>query len=153
MPKLTITVFLSPNEKFKPDPDPTWPKPQGVRLRLTAKAGKTKPVDLAATDSEGVTSYNPPANTTYQVMILDDDFKGWWPAGEVSVKADDCEKDVVLIPEKGRWLLPLLLCHFDDTGKPRAGASRPVTTGMSMQPSCQASSPCLSRKPRPARGP
>jgi len=118
MPKLTITVFLSPNEKFKPDPDPTWPKPQGVRLRLTAKAGKTKPVDLAATDSEGVTSYNPPANTTYQVMILDDDFKGWWPAGEVSVKADDCEKDVVLIPEKGRWLLPLLLCHFDDTGKP-----------------------------------
>jgi|HubBroStandDraft_6_1064221.scaffolds.fasta_scaffold40805_3 hypothetical protein len=119
MPKLTITVFLSPNDQFNGDPDPSWPTPQGVTLQLTPKAGKKKAVDLDATDSEGVTSGDKlAANTTYQVKILDDYFKDWTPAGEVSVDADDCEKNVVLIPKKGQWLLPLLLCRYDDTGKP-----------------------------------
>jgi len=75
MPNLTITVSLSPNEKFtgKPDPDPSWPRPQGVTLRLTNKADKKKAVELEATDSEGtVRSDKLEAGATYEVKVLDD---------------------------------------------------------------------------------
>jgi len=121
MPNLTITVSLSPNEKFtgKPDPDPSWPRPQGVTLRLTNKADKKKAVELEATDSEGtVRSDKLEAGATYEVKVLDDYFKGWTYAGEVTIEDDDCEQDVVLVPKKGQWLLALLLCRYDDTGKP-----------------------------------
>ncbi len=121
MPNLTITVSLSPNEKFtgKPDPDPSWPRPQGVTLRLTNKADKTKTVELDATDSDGaVRSDKLEAGATYEVEVLDDYFKGWTHAAELTVEDDECEQDVVLVPGKGRWLLALLLCRYDDTGKP-----------------------------------
>ena len=118
MPKLTITVFLSPNEKYKDDPDPSWPRPRGVRLRLTNTVDHADTFDLDATDGDGVTGHHGlTAGASYEVKVRGY-FKEWTPAGEVSVDPHDCEKDVVLLPGNGRWLLPLLLCREDDTGKP-----------------------------------
>ena len=118
MPKLTITVFLSPNDQFNADPDPGWPTPQGVTLQLTNAANKKDVVHLDATDIDGITSSDKPAaGATYEVRVLDGYFKGW-TAGDVTVGADDTGQDVVLVPEKDHWLLPLLLCRYDDNGKP-----------------------------------
>ena len=120
MPKLTITVFLSPTDKFTGKPDPSWPRPRGVTLRLTEKAGKKKKsVELDATDSEGtVRSDKLAAGATYKVKVLDDYFKGWRHAAEITIEDDDCEQDIVLAPGRGRRLLPLLLCRYDGTGEP-----------------------------------
>ena len=86
MPKLTITVFLSPNDEFNGDPDPSWPTPQGVTLQLTNTASKKDAVDLDATDSDGITSSDKlAAGATYEVEVLDGYFKGWTAAGDVSV--------------------------------------------------------------------
>jgi len=116
MPKLTITVFLSPNQKFKGRPDPTWAQPQGVRLKLTPAAGAA--IDLDATDGSGVTAKDGfAASTSYKVAVRGKYFKGWTVAGDVSVGAGDTVADVVLVPKKDQWLLPLLLCRYDDTGK------------------------------------
>ena len=119
MPELTITVFLSPNDKFAGDPDPSWPRPRGVTLQFTNKADRTDLPALAATDAEGVTRGDglvPGAK--YEVKVLDGYFKDWKPAGEFSVTADDTEKAVVLVPARDLWLLPLLLCRYDDDGNP-----------------------------------
>jgi hypothetical protein len=41
MQKLTVTVFASPNEKYKDqDPDPSWPVLGGIQLRLVPKVLK-----------------------------------------------------------------------------------------------------------------
>lgn len=119
MPKLTITVFLSPNDKYPSNPDPSWPKPSGVRLRLTNKKKKSDVVKLGATNIEGVTSRDKlTAGKTYKVTVTDRDLKNWRAVGQVKVGQDDTEKELVLVPAKGRWLLPLLLCRYDDDGKP-----------------------------------
>src|ERR1700759_702177 len=107
MSELTITVVLAPNDKYRGQPpDPSWPRPQGVTLRLTKKAAKKadrKPVDLDPTDSEGVVRIDKlAARSSYQVTVLDDYFKKWTLAGEVKVDDDDCARDVVLVPPKGR---------------------------------------------------
>lgn len=116
MPNLTITVFLSPNQKFKGKPDPAWLKPQGVKLKLTPVGGGTG-VNLDATDSAGVTtSGRPQASTRYDVAVVGAYFSDWTVAGQVSVGASDTTEDVVLFPKGNQWLLPLLLWRYDDTG-------------------------------------
>jgi hypothetical protein len=119
MPNLTITVLLSPNRKFTGNPDGSWPKPQGVELRLTnrEKEKATDPVNLDATASGGVTSGDVLAGT-YAVTVVDADFNDWEAPGAVTIDPDDTEKAIVLVPVKDRWLLPLLLCRYDDDGNP-----------------------------------
>jgi Carboxypeptidase regulatory-like domain len=117
MPNLTITVFLSPNQKFTGKPDPAWLKPQGVKLKLTPVGGTTG-INLDATDSAGTTtSGRPKASTDYDVTAVGTDFKDWTVADQVSVGTDDTAADVVLVPNGNQWLLPLLLWRYDDTGK------------------------------------
>jgi hypothetical protein len=119
MPNVTITVFLSPNEKYRADPDPSWPRPQGVELQLTNTKDKTETFDLDATDSNGTIAHDGlTAGAAYDVEVRGGYFKDWMPVGEVSVDSDDCEQDVILLPGKGKWLLAMLLCRDDGTGVP-----------------------------------
>ncbi len=114
MPTPTITVFLSPNQKFKGKPDPAWLKPQGVQLRLT-NTGGGPPDDLAATNRKGVTSAAPlTIGDSYNVAIRGKYFNDW-TANVVQIGAGDTE--VVLTPKGDQWSLPLLLFRYDDTGK------------------------------------
>jgi hypothetical protein len=117
MPKLKITVFLSPNENFPDDPDASWPRPRGVKLKLTPVRGGAD-IDLDATDGEGVTSGDGLApGADYDVEVRGGYATDWTPAGQVSVDPHDCERDVVLVPKDDRWLLPLLLYRDNDAGK------------------------------------
>ncbi|HEV3066537.1 MAG TPA: hypothetical protein VGY50_01755, partial [Streptosporangiaceae bacterium] len=133
MPELTITVFLSPNEAYTGDPDPTWPKPAGVTLQLRqakepgkqakepgkqAKEPGEQAKELGPTDSEGVITLADIARGTYLVKVLDPYFAGWTPADPISIDEDVAAKNVILTPPEDTWLLPLLLRRYGDDGEP-----------------------------------
>jgi hypothetical protein len=140
MPELTITVYLSPNEQYTGDPDPTWPRPAGVTLQLKqakepgkqakepgkqakepgkqAKEPGKQAKELGPTDSEGVITLADIAQGTYLVEVLDPYFADWTPADPISIDEDVEAKNVILTPPEDTWLLPLLLRRYGDDGEP-----------------------------------
>jgi hypothetical protein len=127
MPKLKITVFLIPNEDYKRESDPSWPKPAGVKLHFNKEDRDPEgqdpegldPEGFPATDATGVTSHDLPEGT-YSVQALEE-FADWsvvLRGGSKEVPVTDVPKDVelLLVPPEGKWLLPLHICCYGAEG-------------------------------------
>jgi hypothetical protein len=133
MPKLEIQIFLCPNEAYQTvpaDPDPTWPTPKGVTLRLTQTPPPARgpyAVTFPSTTADGITSKTVTAGT-YNIAVLDSSLNGWIPyPGTVTVAANSpAEKIIRLVPAKDEWLLPLHLCYYGEDGKRRPLAEAEV---------------------------